>query len=109
MDVLVQVSLEGCQGLIQRVEADASIGRSGVAVARLTKSAQCVTGGVVFMDHHRHRILYAPERSRQNRLFLNDGFFHATDVREQDPLFFHHVHGQLFGQTLKGRMHGKQF
>ena len=63
----------------------------------------------MLLHHHRNWVLHAAERRWQDRLFLGDRLFHAYYIGEQDPLFFHHVHGQFLPQTLKTGLNLRQF
>src|SRR5208337_4179642 len=101
VNVLVKIGFKVRQRLVERLVADASVGRSRITTAGLAHSTQCVPSGVVLVFHHGHGVLHAAKRWWQNRFLLDDGLFHPHYVDRKNPLFFHHVCRQFLDQGLK--------
>ena len=95
MNVLMQVSLKLRQSLVESLIADAGVRWRGIAVTDFPHGAQGVTGRIVLVLHHRHRVLDGAEVRRQNWRLFDDGLFHPNDVREQNLFFFQQVDRQF--------------
>src|SRR5450759_1445995 len=54
VNVLVQIGLELRQRFVQCLVADAGVTRWRISSAGLMHHAQCITGGIVVMFHHRN-------------------------------------------------------
>ena len=89
VDMLMQVLLEIGQCGVERAKTGAGVEGRSVVVAGRAEGSQGGARAIVLLLHHSHRIGGRAERGWKNGLALEDGFFHALDVGEQDVLLFH--------------------
>src|SRR5215831_11179451 len=82
MNMLVKIGFENGQGLVQGLVADTDVARRRVAVRGLAQCPQSIPCRIMFMFHHRNRILDRAERRTRNWSISFRSSFHPEDVGE---------------------------
>jgi len=99
--MLMKVCFEGGQRMVEGLVADARAVGGGISVGCLSDGSQDASRGIVFILHHRNRILDGAKRSRRDRLLSGDCRFHPDQEREQNHLFLHQVCAEFVGEVLE--------
>src|SRR5580704_345935 len=101
MNMLMKLCFEGGQRMVEGLVADARAVGGGISIGCLSDGSQDASRGIVFILHHRNRILDGAKRSRRDRLLSGDCRFHPDQEREQNHLFLHQVCAEFIGEILE--------
>ena len=109
VDVLLHVTVEGCQAVVKGSVAIAGIGRRRVILAELTDLFRLSVGLIVFENHHPDRVLHRAERRPGDWSLPINRFFNSQNVREQRLFLFEQVHREIPAHFEKECLHAFQF
>ena len=104
VDVLLHVTVEGCQAVVQGSVALTRIGRRRVMLTELADLLHLSVGLIVFENHHPDWVPHRAERRPGDWSLSIDRFFDTHNVREQRLFLFEQVHREIPAHLEKERL-----
>ena len=95
------IGFESGECSVQSLITDAGAGWRRVAVAFLSHRPQRIPCRIVFVLHHRNRILDRAERRTCHRFLARNRRLHPGNVGKENHLFLHHVRAQFLSEIAE--------